>query len=107
MNREDKASFRRTAGFAGLAAVVSSAGRCCVPSLRADDDPGSAPPARAVRLSYVEGEVHLYQGNQALTDKAVANTPLFEGARVETGNDGRAEVQFEDGSVARISPESS
>ena len=37
----------------------------------------------------------------------MANTPLFEGARIDTGNDGRAEIQFEDGSVARISPQSS
>jgi hypothetical protein len=60
-----------------------------------------------VRLSFVEGEVHLYQGDQQLADQALANTPLFEGARVDTGNDGRAEIQFEDGSVARLTPQSS
>jgi len=92
--------LRLAAVFCGLFLLV--------PSLRADDnEPDSAPAARAVRLSYVEGEVHLYQGSELVADRAVANTPLFEGARIDTGNDGRAEVQFEDGSVARLSPESS
>lgn len=70
------------------------------------DDVGAAG-GRAVRLSYVEGQVRLFQGDQVLTDQALANTPLFEGAKIVTGGDGRAEIQFEDGSVARISPESS
>lgn len=115
MKRENKVSsrlragYRRMAGFFGLAAVLGGI-VLLVPSLRADDgdaDTGSAQPARAVRLSYVEGEVHLYQGSQQVGDQAVANTPLFEGARIDTGNDGRAEIQYEDGSVARISPQSS
>ncbi len=90
----------------GLAAVVG--GMLLAASVRADDDGDANAPqaARAVRLSYVEGDVHLFQGNQALTDQALANTPLFEGARIETGSDGRAEIQFEDGSVARVSPQS-
>jgi len=97
--------MKRLFGVLGLAAL---AGAMLATGLRADDgDTGAPRAARAVRLSYVEGDVHLYQGSQALTDQAVANTPLFEGARVETGNDGRAEIQFEDGSVARISPQSS
>jgi hypothetical protein len=33
--------------------------------------------------------------------------PLVEGVQVATADDGRAEIQFEDGSVARISPNSS
>ena len=95
--------------FRSLGVAVVAWGVLLVPGLRADDDgDGTAhQAARAVRLSYVEGDVHLFQGNQPLTDQALANTPLFEGARVETGNDGRAEIQFEDGSVARISPQSS
>lgn len=68
--------------------------------------PGGNPGARAVRLSYVDGQVQISQGNTVLASRAVANTPLFEGAQVSTGEDGRAEVQFEDGSVARISPNS-
>ncbi len=89
------------AAVLGLVGMVLSA-----PVLRADD--ANTPAGnRAVRLGYVEGEVHLSQGGQVLADQALANTPLFEGSQVVTGSDGRAEVQFEDGSVARISPESS
>ncbi len=97
---------RRSAGFLGLAALICAA-LLPVPSLWAEDEADASQAARAVRLSSIDGQVHLYQGDQPLADQAVANTPLFEGARIETGNDGRAEIQFEDGSVARISPESS
>jgi uncharacterized membrane protein YgcG len=64
-------------------------------------------PARAVRLSYIDGKVTLSQGNQVLATQAVANTPLFEGTSLTTADDGRAEIQFEDGSVARLAPDSS
>jgi hypothetical protein len=67
----------------------------------------SAPAARAVRLSSVDGQVQLAQGSQILASQALANTPLFEGTQITTADDGRAEVQFEDGSVARVSPNSS
>ena len=38
---------------------------------------GTGQPARAVRLSYVDGQVKLSQGNQVLAEQAVANTPLL------------------------------
>jgi hypothetical protein len=63
--------------------------------------------ARAVRLSSVDGQVQIAQGGQVLADSALANTPLFEGTQVSTSEGGRAEIQFEDGSVARLSPNSS
>jgi len=85
------------AGFAMGAVLVSSA-------MWAEN---AAPGARAVRLSNVDGKVRISQGNQLLADQAVENTPLFEGSRVATGDDGKAEIQFEDGSVARLSPNSS
>jgi len=59
-----------------------------------------------VRLSSVDGQVRIAQGTEILADQAVANTPLFEGTRVATEEDGRAEIQLEDGSVARLSPNS-
>jgi hypothetical protein len=68
------------------------------------DDTGSK--ARAVRLSYVQGQVQISQGAQAVTSQAAANMPLFEGYQITTGQDGQAEVQFEDGSVVRIAPDS-
>jgi hypothetical protein len=62
--------------------------------------------ARAERLSYVDGTVRLSQGNNILADQAVVNTPLFEGTQIAVEESGKAEVQFEDGSVARIAPNS-
>jgi hypothetical protein len=69
------------------------------------DDQAQA--ASAARLSSVDGQVQISQGNQVIADQAVANAPLFEGTRVTTGDNGRAEIQLEDGSVARLSPNSS
>jgi hypothetical protein len=69
--------------------------------LRAEDA------AQAARLSQADGQVRIVQNNQVLADSAVANTPIFEGTRLVTASDGRAEIQFEDGSVARLSPASS
>ncbi len=62
---------------------------------------------RAVRLSTVEGQVRILQSGQSITDQAVANTPLFDGFGIQTGDDGRAELQFPDGTVGRIPPDSS
>lgn len=77
-------------------------------ALRGDDGSPDAPGGggRAVRLSSVDGEVQVSQGAEVLADHALVNTPLFEGMTVSSGDDGRAEVQFEDGSVARIPPDS-
>ena len=68
---------------------------------------GTGQPARAVRLSYVDGQVTLAQGGQVLAQQAVANTPLLEGMQLTTADSGKAEIQFEDGSVVRLSPDSS
>jgi hypothetical protein len=75
-----------------------------------EDDTADAPRAgsnvRAVRLSNVEGGVQVVQDGQVIADPALANQPLFEGSQVLTANDGQAEVQLEDGSLVRISPNS-
>jgi hypothetical protein len=93
--------------WTGAAVLTLSALVALVPNLRAADPTApSAPAARAVRLSSVDGQVKLTIGNQPPTD-ALANTPLFEGSQLTTTDDGRAEIQFEDGSVARLSPNSS
>lgn len=106
MNRIRGVWLRRSAG---MILAIACGAAILAPGLRADDNGTDAtgPGTRAVRLSSVDGQVQLLQGNQVLADQAVPNTPLFEGTQVVTANDGRAEVQFEDGSVARISPDSS
>jgi len=63
--------------------------------------------SQAVRLSSVEGQVRVVQDGQVIADPATANLPLFQGTQVTTGNDGRAEVQLQDGGVIRLSPNSS
>jgi len=110
-------------GTKGFALMLLAAGALALPTwAMAQDNMGqgdtgqgdvsqggqdNGPAARAVRLSDVEGQVQLSQGNTVLAERALINTPLFEGTRITTSDDGRAEVQFEDGSVARISPDSS
>ncbi len=61
---------------------------------------------RVVRLSYVEGHVQVGSQDAPPIDTAVANMPLVQGSTVETGQDGRAELQFEDGSLVRLVPNS-
>ena len=94
--------------LAGLA-VLAVGAACLAPGWQAQTTAPSASgqPARAVRLSYVDGPVKLLQGDQVLADQAVANTPLLEGMQLTTAANGRAEIQFEDGSVARLAPNSS
>src|SRR5579863_306487 len=95
---------KRTFGLAWVAAVVLLAGAAAVAQ---ESSQGSGQPTRAVRLSYVDGQVKLSQGDQVLADNAVVNTPLFEGMELTTADDGKAEIQFEDGSVVRLAPDSS
>src|SRR5580658_3899913 len=98
VDRVGPAGGRFGAWVLGLAALALGA-QALAPAVRADD---ASPAARAVRLSSVDGQVQLSQGNQVIAETSVANTPLFEGTRVTTADDGRAEIQFEDGSVARL-----
>src|SRR5258708_1731421 len=62
--------------------------------------------ARIVRLSEVQGSVQMDRGTGDGFDKTFLNMPVVEGSRVKTGSDGRAEVEFEDGSALRIVPNS-
>lgn len=103
MNPRGLVGGRAGAWLAGLAALAMGTA-LLAPAMHGDDGAGTA---RAARLSYVEGGVRIAQGGQLLADPALQNTPLFEGTQVMTAEDGRAEIQFDDGSVARLSPNSS
>src|SRR5215813_12264193 len=61
---------------------------------------------RAVRISHVEGTVQILDDNGVVFDQAHPNMPVTQEMHLKTGDDGRAEVQFEDGSVARVTPNS-
>ncbi len=79
------------------------------------------PPAQTsalpARISDAEGSVRVTQpghGAQASSTSsgdqpskpAQRNTPLLAGMQLETGGDGRAEIEFSDGSLARLTPNS-
>jgi hypothetical protein len=59
--------------------------------------------ARIVRLSYVDGRVRLDNGHGY--ESATMNVPLTERDWLQTGSDGWAEVQLEDGSLIRLAPD--
>jgi hypothetical protein len=94
-------------GIAGLAFLVVGLVVIATVAWAQDAQQNPGQPARAVRLSLVDGQVKLAQGDQVLAEQAAANTPLFEGMQLTTSDNGKAEIQFEDGSVARLAPDSS
>jgi hypothetical protein len=59
---------------------------------------------RIVRLSQVEGAVQVDRNTDQGYEKAFPNLPITQGMKLHTGVDGRAEVEFEDGSTLRITP---
>lgn len=61
--------------------------------------------ARIVRISHVDGDVAIDRGEGEGFVRAFANMPVLEGLRLWTRFDGRAEVEFEDGSTLRLVPD--
>lgn len=57
---------------------------------------------RIVRLSDMSGNVEIDRNSGKGFEKAILNMPITQGVRLRTGNDGRAEVEFENGSVVRL-----
>lgn len=65
---------------------------------------GAESKARIVRLSEVQGTVQIDRAAGDGFEKAFINLPVIEGSKLKTGKDGRAEVEFEDGSALRLAP---
>jgi hypothetical protein len=61
--------------------------------------------ARVVRLSQVQGDVQVDRNIGQGYEKAFLNLPVSQGVKLRTRNDGRAEVEFEDGSTLRVTPD--
>src|SRR5947209_16484753 len=61
---------------------------------------------RIVRLSYLNGQVDVDRGQGAGYEQALPNMPIVQGLKISTAADGVAELEFEDGSTFRITPES-
>lgn len=59
---------------------------------------------RMVRLSEVQGDVQVDRNIGQGYERAFLNLPMTQGVKLRTRNDGRAEVEFEDGSTMRITP---
>src|SRR5215469_11245882 len=62
--------------------------------------------ARIVRLSNVEGAVVVDRNAGQGYENAFLNMPIVQGMKVATKDDGRAEIEFEDGSTVRVGPKS-
>jgi FecR protein len=60
---------------------------------------------RVVRLSEVQGDVKIDRNLGQGYEKAFLNLPITQGVKLQTKGDGRAEVEFEDGSTLRITPD--
>src|SRR6202166_1566726 len=60
--------------------------------------------ARIVRLSDVQGSVQIDKNTGLGFENAFLNLPITQGAQVTTHDRGRAEIEFEDGSTLRLTP---
>ena len=62
--------------------------------------------ARIVRLSDVQGSVQINKNTGMGFESAFLNLPITQGTQLRTGDTGRAEIEFEDGSTLRLAPKS-
>ncbi len=60
--------------------------------------------ARIVRLSDVQGTVQINKNSGLGFENAFANLPITQGTELRTRENGRAEIEFEDGSTLRLTP---
>ncbi len=58
--------------------------------MHADD---AQPAARAVHLSYVEGQVRVTEGDQVIAEGATVNMPIFEGMLGYSNRPGRGRAR--------------
>jgi hypothetical protein len=62
--------------------------------------------ARIVRLSDVQGSVQIDKNTGLGFERALLNLPITQGTQLQTSANGRAEIEFEDGSALRLAPNS-
>jgi hypothetical protein len=68
---------------------------------------GADSQARIVRLSDVQGSVQIDKNTGMGFENAFLNLPITQGVQIRTGDTGRAEIEFEDGSTMRLTPKTS
>ena len=66
--------------------------------------PSARSSGRTARLSFLDGTVTVARADHSGSDPAQINMPLAEGVRIQTARNGQAEIEFEDGSVVRLTP---
>ena len=86
--------------FSKIKFLLSAAAGCSLLALPALADSQ----ARIVRLSDVQGSVQINKNSGTGFENAFLNLPVTQGVELKTGANGRAEVEFEDGSTLRIAP---
>ena len=71
---------------------------------RSDDaaENPSEGPVRLARFAYLQGEVTWREDENAAWSSASVNLPIRQGAQVWVPEHGRAEIQFDDGSILRL-----
>jgi hypothetical protein len=83
-----------------LHAMVLTALACALLALPAAADSQ----ARIVRLSDVQGTVQIDKNSGLGFENAFVNLPITQGTQLRTRENGRAEIEFEDGSTLRVTP---
>ncbi len=83
--------------FYGMVAAVAACALMALPAAAESQ-------ARIVRLSDVQGGVQIDKNSGLGFENAFLNLPVTQGTQLRTGDRGRAEIEFEDGSTMRITP---
>src|SRR6202035_1453187 len=84
----------------GFGRVLLAAATCALLALPAF----AGSQARIVRLSDVQGSVQIDKNTGLGFESAFLNLPITQGAHIRTHDRGRAEIEFEDGSTLRLTP---
>ena len=85
-----------------LAAAASLWGQQLPPQQQ--DDQGDAPEHGVARISLVNGDVSIQRGDSGELSAAAQNGPLVVNDHLSTGQNGRAEIQFDWGNMIRLGP---
>ncbi len=83
-----------------LSTVLRTAAACALTALPAM----AGSQARIVRLSDVQGSVQIDKNSGLGFESAFLNLPITQGTQLKTHDRGRAEIEFEDGSTLRLTP---
>ncbi|MBV9849955.1 MAG: FecR domain-containing protein [Armatimonadetes bacterium] len=94
-------SFEYQIGEQSLPDTTADGGAALPADDTAPSEAGQGP-IRLARFSYVRGNVTWRPSDTAAWSPATVNLPLRQGAQVWVANGGRAEVQFDDGSLLRL-----